>query len=328
MERPQHWDSVASGAEFTGAFGQRSRCAVLDLGSIMGISRFVPTSTPKALVVLAHGMMEHRSRYGELGEFLAENEFLVVAPDFPGHGPGQPKQGWGVLDAGTRWEDFATVLRDIVQKTASPRTLPVFLLGHSMGGFVVLDLLENGGVQVTGAILTGPTIVHPALATLGRWVAGVQCAFGGRNTPSALLHIATFGPLNAGLEGASPNRWICSDHDVVTDYDRDPGCGFQCSAGFFRELFRGVSGLFTSRSLRKIPSALPMLLIAGEFDALSANGIKGEQLTKRLRQTGHPNVVFMRVEGARHEVLKERSQVETFIAIRDWILATLSLPEP
>ena len=40
----------------------------------------------KALVQIAHGMVEHRGKYSEIAEFLAQNGFIVAVNDHRGHG--------------------------------------------------------------------------------------------------------------------------------------------------------------------------------------------------------------------------------------------------
>ncbi|MEA3055955.1 MAG: hypothetical protein QOD30_1387, partial [Actinomycetota bacterium] len=58
--------------------------------------RWLPTGTPKALVVIAHGASEHSGRYDRFATFLTGRGYAVVAPDHRGHGATAKATGVGV----------------------------------------------------------------------------------------------------------------------------------------------------------------------------------------------------------------------------------------
>ncbi|XP_054443469.1 monoglyceride lipase isoform X2 [Pteronotus mesoamericanus] len=121
-----------------------------------------PTGTPKALVFVSHGAGEHCGRYDELAQMLVGLELLVFAHDHVGHGQSE----------GERMvvSDFHIFIRDVLQHVDIMQKdypgLPVFLLGHSMGGAIaILTAAEKPG-YFSGMVLISPLVLaHPESAT-------------------------------------------------------------------------------------------------------------------------------------------------------------------
>ncbi|KAM6214518.1 monoglyceride lipase isoform 2-T2 [Rhynchocyon petersi] len=121
-----------------------------------------PTGDPKALVFVSHGAGEHCGRYEELAQMLMGLGLLVFAHDHVGHGQSE----------GERMvvSDFQVFVRDVLQHVDSMQkdypTLPVFLLGHSMGGAItILTAAERPG-HFSGMVLISPLVLaNPESAT-------------------------------------------------------------------------------------------------------------------------------------------------------------------
>ena len=97
---------------------------------------------PVGVVVLVHGMAEHKERYLPFMEFLAENGYISLIHDHRGHGASVRSEE----DLGYLYErgDEGLVL-DVVQMVQFAKAkyhLPVHLFGHSMGSLVVRLFLQ------------------------------------------------------------------------------------------------------------------------------------------------------------------------------------------
>lgn len=124
-----------------------------------------PTGTPRATLVLVHGMSEHSGRYDPLGRFLAQNGVAVHALDHRGHGRSGGEVGT-VEEFGYFLDDLETFVRLVRgENTAGP----LVMLGHSMGGLIVAAYLLERSAQPDLVVLSGPAIV-PILEPGGRQI--------------------------------------------------------------------------------------------------------------------------------------------------------------
>lgn len=111
------------------------------------------STTPKAVVILVHGMGEHATRYTDFViPKLLKNDVAVVAFDQFGHGKTTGKRG--------HCPSFEAVLES-VEKVIEKATIlfpeiPKFLYGHSMGGNVVINYTLQKKHNLQGIIATSP----------------------------------------------------------------------------------------------------------------------------------------------------------------------------
>ena len=97
------------------------------------LRRHWPAATPRAAVLLIHGISEHSGRYEHVGHFLADRGFDVVAIDLRGFGQSGGRRAYV--------HSFDEYLDDVEDQLAEIRALgvPVVMLGHSMGGLIALS---------------------------------------------------------------------------------------------------------------------------------------------------------------------------------------------
>ncbi|XP_064352230.1 monoglyceride lipase isoform X3 [Camelus dromedarius] len=121
-----------------------------------------PSGTPRALVFVSHGAGEHCGRYDELARMLVGLGLLVFAHDHVGHGQSE----------GERMvvSDFQVFIRDVLQHVDLVQKdhpgLPVFLLGHSMGGAIAILTAADRPGHFSGMILISPLVLaNPESAT-------------------------------------------------------------------------------------------------------------------------------------------------------------------
>jgi alpha-beta hydrolase superfamily lysophospholipase len=137
-----------------------TRLPVLDLivPSVDGLplaARLWTVDRPRAVLVVSHGLGEHGGAYEHVAESLGRSAGVeVLAIDFRGHGRSPGKRG--VVG---HYDDLSDDLRAAVSWAAAERPgLPRFVLGHSNGGQVVLRAVLDGGLDVSGLILSNPAL--------------------------------------------------------------------------------------------------------------------------------------------------------------------------
>lgn len=109
---------------------------------------------PKAIIVALHGMSDYSEAFDMPGPYWADRGITTYAYDQRGFGAAPDPGIWAGSEAMRRdLDDFV----DAVQ--AKYPGLPVYALGESMGGAVVLsDLAAARPLRVAGAILCAPAV--------------------------------------------------------------------------------------------------------------------------------------------------------------------------
>jgi alpha-beta hydrolase superfamily lysophospholipase len=120
-----------------------------------------PAPVPARIVVLVHGYGEHIGRYAHVAQALVAQRSTVVGPDHIGHGHSGGERALV--------EDFEPVvddLRAVVQETRG--TLPVVMVGHSMGGLIAVRYAQRHREDLAGLVLSGPAVgLSPVF---GQWL--------------------------------------------------------------------------------------------------------------------------------------------------------------
>lgn len=111
---------------------------------------------PRGRVILVHGLGDHSGRYRHVAGRLTEAGYSACAPDLRGHGQSRGRRGHA--------RAFDRLLRDVDRlrrRTAEggAGAPPLFLLGQSLGGLVVLRYLQAfGPSSVAGAVCGAPFV--------------------------------------------------------------------------------------------------------------------------------------------------------------------------
>ena len=115
---------------------------------------WLPEGAPKGIVQFVHGMAEHIDRYDAPAQALCQGGYLVVGHTHLGHGPKAPVQGYFAQENG--WDRLLDDIQLLRQETEQAYPgVPYFLLGHSMGSFLVRCYLTEHGEGLRGAVLSG-----------------------------------------------------------------------------------------------------------------------------------------------------------------------------
>ena len=118
---------------------------------------WLPSDTPKAILLVAHGVAEHSGRYMNLVNHFVPLGYAVYGIDHMGHGRSEGKRVYV-----EQFSDFTKTLKtyfDFIREK-QPET-PVFLIGHSMGGLIGAAYLLEHQNELSGAVLSGPAIKIP-----------------------------------------------------------------------------------------------------------------------------------------------------------------------
>jgi alpha-beta hydrolase superfamily lysophospholipase len=284
------------------------------------VNRWSPEAPPKAAIMLAHGMAEHSGRYDRLGGAMTAAGYELFALDQRGHGQTASHGRLGHYADDNGWnlviDDLACLNHHIRQR--HPQT-PIFLLGHSMGSYIGQAYLMHHSCSLQGAILSGSNYQPIWLYRLARLVARFERWRQGAHGRSKLIDLLSFGSFNKSFK---PNRttfdWLSRDPREVDNYIDDPLCGFLCTNQLWLDLLGGLQHISQTQHLEQIDSDLPLLVIGGDHDPVSA-GKRLHDLSEALRQAGLKRVQLKTYPDARHELLNERNRDEVTAYLIGWL---------
>ncbi len=292
-------------------------------GQLLQGRKWIPDGSPRGIVQLVHGMAEHIDRYDQAASFLNSRGFLVVGHNHLGHGDGAPLPGYfGDRDGWRALVEDVHTLREKVQ--AEHPGLPYFLLGHSMGSFVVRCCLTEHGTGLAGAVLSGTGFFPSGVVTAGLALSGLICLAGGKKKESPLINKVGFSSSNKPF---APNRtdfdWLSRDEKEVDKYVADPRCGFLFTAGGYRDLFRGLKWMGDPEKLKAMPRDLPVLFISGEKDPVGSMGSGVKKVAEEFRNLGLADVEVRLYPEARHELFNELNRQDVYLDLSDWLVRHL-----
>ncbi|MFO0549159.1 MAG: alpha/beta hydrolase [Polyangiaceae bacterium] len=111
-------------------------------------------AAPRAALVIVHGLRDHSGRYAGLAQALTRRGFAVYAMDLRGHGRSQGPRAH--IDRFEKYVDDVSLFVSRVR--ALDPALPLFMLGHSMGGAIAALFAERPRPLLAGLILSAPAI--------------------------------------------------------------------------------------------------------------------------------------------------------------------------
>jgi alpha-beta hydrolase superfamily lysophospholipase len=150
-------------------------------GQMLPVKTWAPEKgAPKAVIIALHGFNDYSNFFAAPGAFLAKHRVQSYAYDQRGFGAAPGPGLWPGMAALT--DDLETMIRLIRER--HPRT-PLYLLGDSMGGAVILVAGGDGGLAgIDGVILAAPAVWGRATMP---WYQGLSLWIGVRLMPALKL---------------------------------------------------------------------------------------------------------------------------------------------
>lgn len=279
----------------TGAGPQPVRHGTGEFSGVHGVNIFYQTwipETPKAVLVVAHGGAEHSGRYEHMARRFARKGYAVYALDHRGLG-----RSGGVRGDVEKFEYYLDDLETFAKLAKGKHPgLKAFLVGHSIGGLLVLGAAARNSGVASGVVASSPCLdlsmkVPPAKAALGRLLA--------RIAPTL------------ALDNGIPSDGVSRDPAVVEAYNRDPLRYGKVTARFFVELTRGMEMVRGMAGQLAMPS---LIMQAGDDKLVSKDA------TIRFYEgIRFPDKEFRLWEGFYHELFNEPEKEQVFKVVDEWL---------
>lgn len=276
---------------------------------------------PIGVLQIVHGMAEYIDRYDNFAKYMTEHGFNVIGHDHLGHGHSVSDEhdyGFFAEENGDKIiiEDMHSVTQYAREKWEE---LPNFILGHSMGSFCLRQYLTKYSNDVFGAIIMGTGWIPSTAALLGKTIATNTCKSKGSHTVNPLLIKLTLEPYNKPFAPARTNcDWLSRDEKQVDLYVNDKLCGFDFTAGAYKDFFTILEKIAKNRQLIGMRKSLPILITSGSVDPVG--GKKAcEKLNAQYKRCGIDDVTLKLWENDRHEILNELDKSDVYQYIYNWL---------
>jgi alpha-beta hydrolase superfamily lysophospholipase len=254
---------------------------------------WLPDGPARAVVVIAHGAGEHSGRYSHVAARLLGEGYAVYALDHRGHGRSEGPRA--VID---RIDNAVEDLDQVIVNAASEYPgVPLFLLGHSMGGTIAVRYAIAHQDRLTGLILSAPLAALEAASPVTRLVARL---------------LSTLTP-QLGLFAVDP-ALVSRDPDVVKAYETDPLVHHgRLAARTIAELASAVDSFPAAAGGITVPT----LIMYGSGDRLvPPDG--SMMLNDRIAATDKTLKTY---DGLYHEILNEPEQDDVMDDMCSWLRA-------
>ncbi|WP_321816817.1 MULTISPECIES: alpha/beta hydrolase [unclassified Paraburkholderia] len=252
----------------------------------------------RAAIALIHGLAEHAGRYTALAARLNAAGIDVYAIDLRGHGRASGKRA-----TIHRFDDYLDDAEALVAHAAAQsakQRMPLFLMGHSMGGAIAalyaIERAPRSGVKFAGLLLSSAALAP------GRDVP--QWMIAASRVMSAIWPRFPAMKIDAAL--------LARDAAVVAANRADPLVHHGAiPARTGAELLEAMKRIEAGRKQLR----LPVLVWHGTEDKLTEpDGSRafGEQV-------GSPDRTLTLYEGSFHETLNDLDRERVIAAMLDWI---------
>ncbi len=254
--------------------------------------KWIPYGTPKAVLLLLHGVAEYAGRYQHLADFLTGHGYAVYSMDYVGHGHSEGTRAFlNTLDRPVT--DLESYLDQI--HASHPET-PVFVYGHSMGSLIGLLLCLRRQGELAGMISSAtPLCADEAASPL--------MLYGGQLISRILPHLYLV-PLDAHA--------LSRDEAVVRAYRADP-------LVFNHPLRARTASAIVDASgrLRQqiIHLRLSLLIIHGSADTIAP--VAGSEYL--YQHAGSPDKTLKIYPDGFHELHNEPEQATVFEDMLAWL---------
>ena len=253
---------------------------------------WLPVKTPKAVLLVVHGLAEHSGRYKNIVDYFVPKGYAVYALDHRGHGKSE-----GVRCYVDQFSDLLTDLKTFFGMVRKEnKGAKIFLVGHSLGAtiavaYAVEHQKELAGLVVSGSTLVPSSAVPPVLLTVAGIISSIAPKMG------VMVLDATA---------------VSKDQAVVDAYVNDPLV--------YRGKITARMGAELAKMWKTLPEQmpkikLPVLIMYGSEDRLAEP--QGSKLL--YERVGSKDKTLKSYNGLYHEIFNEPEHKKVMADVNAWL---------
>lgn len=284
---------------------------------------------PRAVLQIAHGICGSIAGYEHFAARMASYGFAVAGNDHLGHGKSVRRDDdLGFFAEEHGWDCAVHDMRRLRLMTEERFPgLPYFMLGHSMGSFLLRTYMIKYPEDLSGALICGTgqqpaAMVGAGAAFLDRYIQRRGARFRSRS----LLNLG-MGAMNRHLSPTrTPYDWISRDAQYIDRYAAR-GMAFTPTLGMLRDMVRGLQFIESAENVRKMRPELPVIFMSGEMDPVGEEGRGVRRAAISFISGGMRDVSLRLYADARHEILNEINRNEVYGDITKWLRSKMTEEE-
>lgn len=293
-------------------------------GYVTKLTYYVCPKTPKASILILHGMAEHHKRYRLFIEFLLNQDYDVYSYDHRGHGTDKKINELGFF---AHENGFELVVSDAISICNyikdNNRSHKFILFGHSMGSLISRNVIQHFD-SFNGVILCGTTYPSKFILLPGVFISAIIKKIKGPKHKSPFMNNLLFGGKKyTSLTTRTTFDWLTRSNPIVGAYIHDPYCGFICTTSFYHDLIKLTINATKKNLIKQTKRDLPLYIISGDKDPVGGYGKEINKFVSVLKQYEFTNVSSKLYPECRHEILNELNYKEVFSDIQTWIAKRL-----
>ncbi len=267
-------------------------------GTALFRRRWRPEAPARGVLVNVHGLGDHSALYPAVVEHFTARGFVVHAPDLRGNGRSPGQRGYI-----SRWDVYREDLRRFLELVrAEDPGLPLFVLGNSLGGLIVLEYALQHPAGLRGVIAAAPPLgslgVPAPLLALGKLMSRIIPRFA----------------LRTGLDLSG----LARDPAVVETVLADPHFHRWGTARLSVEVTRAVERV--QQAAARFP--VPVLLLHGAADRM----VLPDGTRAYMQKLGQPDRTLIEYPEGFHALFADQGGDRVLADVERWIEAHLPSP--
>lgn len=278
----------------------------------------------RAVLQITHGMLEYIERYRAFAEYLTDQGYLVVGHDHLGHGRSVASEQELGYFADENSSDILVEdmhqLRMLIQD--ENRGIPYFMLGHSMGSYMLRKYLCIHSDNVSGAIIMGTGCVADATTKFGMKLCRMIARLRGWHYRSKFIQSLSYSrPYKKfDLYGKDyKNSWLSKNVESVRAYYADAKCTYLFTLSGYYGLMEAVYYTNQMENIKRVPKDLPLFFVSGAEDPVGDLGEGVKKVYHMYKDAGIQDLTYRLYENDRHEILNETDCMQVYADICAWL---------
>ena len=268
---------------------------MMEIGDYQIFTRQCVVENAKAVLFLLHGYAEHSGRYLIPAQFFVDNKYNVFLLDLPAHG----KSSGELRTYIENYDKYLSVINEFIDRMKkSYDNLPLFFMGHSMGGLLT-SMLADTREDIKGFVACSPAyLIHNPIIEYIPWMGPFIAYWFGKNYVSSM----------------SPKEFY-NDPERAQDFIEDPLVYSEYTSvntGF--EMFKNGK-IEKEREIK-----CPFYLVHGDSDKLI--GVEGAR--EKSKHLLNEKSKYVEIPGGNHVLLEDQKHQEVLEGIEEWLETLLN----